>query len=277
MNITLIILGIISIIYDFILIFINPGTFLDIVVSFTHIWLAAGAYLIFLGIYRIKKGHSFWSIWKKWIKLTVISLLAVGAVIAIINLSFILRPEVVSINDKAENVILLGGGIDKDGRLPKSVVTRVEKAAEYLKANPDSLCVVTGGTLKWLPYAEAPELKNQLVNRGIAPERILVEDQAKDTIQNFQFSVRMLAEYRGQTTEEILNTPTAVVTSRFHLRRSERLARRLGFKNIKGIPAACPAIYVPHNYVREICAYVKLNLRILLTGKPERLSGQARQ
>ena len=277
MNITLIILGIISIIYDFILIFINPGTFMDIVISFTHIWLAAGAYLIFLGIYRIKKGHSFWSIWKKWIKLTVISLLAVGAVIAIINLSFILRPEVVSINDKAENVILLGGGIDKDGRLPKSVVTRVEKAAEYLKANPDSLCVVTGGTLKWLPYAEAPELKNQLVNRGIAPERILVEDQAKDTIQNFQFSVRMLAEYRGQTTEEILNTPTAVVTSRFHLRRSERLARRLGFKNIKGIPAACPAIYVPHNYVREICAYVKLNLRILLTGKPERLSGQARQ
>ncbi len=277
MNIILILLGIIFIAYDATLILINPGTFMDIVISFTHIWLAAGAYLIFLGIYRIKKGHSFWSIWKKWIKLTVISLLAVGAVIAIINLSFILRPEVVSINDKAENVILLGGGIDKDGRLPKSVVTRVEKAAEYLKANPDSLCVVTGGTLKWLPYAEAPELKNQLVNRGIAPERILVEDQAKDTIQNFQFSVRMLAEYRGQTTEEILNTPTAVVTSRFHLRRSERLARRLGFKNIKGIPAACPAIYVPHNYVREICAYVKLNLRILLTGKPERLSGQARQ
>ena len=92
MNITLIILGIISIIYDFILIFINPGTFMDIVISFTHIWLAAGAYLIFLGIYRIKKGHSFWSIWKKWIKLTVISLVAVGAVIAIINLSFILRP-----------------------------------------------------------------------------------------------------------------------------------------------------------------------------------------
>jgi uncharacterized SAM-binding protein YcdF (DUF218 family) len=277
MNIILILLGIVFIAYDATLILINPGTFMDIVISFTHIWLAAGAYLIFLGIYRIKKGHSFWSIWKKWIKLTVISLLAVGAVIAIINLSFILRPEVVSINDKAENVILLGGGIDKDGRLPKSVVTRVEKAAEYLKANPDSLCVVTGGTLKWLPYAEAPELKNQLVNRGIAPERILVEDQAKDTIQNFQFSVRMLAEYRGQTTEEILNTPTAVVTSRFHLRRSERLARRLGFKNIKGIPAACPAIYVPHNYVREICAYVKLNLRILLTGKPERLSGQARQ
>ena len=271
MNIILIILGIICIAYDFIITFLNPGTFWDNVFAFTHIWLALGAYLIFLGIYRKKTGHSFWSIWKKWIKLTVISLLTVGAVIAIINLSFILRPEVVSINDKAENVILLGGGIDKDGRLPKSVVTRVEKAAEYLKANPDSLCVVTGGTLKWLPYPEAPELKNQLVKRGVAAERILVEDQAKDTIQNFQFSCKMLADYRGVGVEEILAAPTVVVTSRFHLRRSERLARRMGFKNIKGIPATCPPVYVLHNYVREICAYVKLNLRILLTGEPKRI------
>ncbi len=271
MNIILIILGILSIAYDAILIIINPGTFLDIVVSFTHIWLALGCYLIFLGIYRIKTGHSFWSIWKRWIKITTVSLLSVCGVIAAINLVFILNPAVVGIEDKAENVILLGGGIDKNGKLPKSVLTRVEKAAEYLNANPEAICVVTGGTLKWLPYPEAPELKNQLVNRGVAPERILVEDQAKDTIQNFQFSVKMLAEYKGMSVSEVLETPTAVVTSRFHLRRSERLARRMGFKNIKGIPAACPAIYVPHNYVREICAYVKLNVRILLTDEPRSL------
>lgn len=272
MNIILIILGIISIIYDLILTFINPGTFWDIVVSFTHIWTALGAYLIFLGIYRIKTGHSFWSIWKKWIKITFVSLFSLGAAIALINLIFILNPAVVSINENAENVILLGGGIDKDGKLPASVMTRVEKTAEYMNQHPESLCVVTGGTLKWLPYAEAPELKNQLVNRGIAPEKILVEDQAKDTIQNFQFSCKMLAEFKGQSIQEVLETPTTVVTSRFHLRRSERLARRMGFKNIKGIPAACPVIYIPHCYVREICAYVKLNLRILLTGEPRRLS-----
>jgi len=272
MNIILIILGIISIAYDAILILINPGTFLDIVVSFTHIWLALGAYLIFLGIYRIKTGHSFWRIWKRWIKITFVSLASIGGTIAIVNLVLILNPAVVGIEDKADNVILLGGGIDKDGRLPESVITRVEKTAEYLNKNQEALCVVTGGTLKWLPYPEAPELKNQLVKRGISPERILVEDQAKDTIQNLQFSCKMLAEFRGQSIGEVLQTPTAIVTSRFHLRRAERLARRMGYKNIKGIPAGCPAIYVPHNYVREICAYVKLNLRILLTGEPRRLS-----
>ena len=269
MNLVLIILGIISISYDWILVFLNPGTFLDILVSFTHIWSALGAYLIFLGIYRIKTGHSFWLVWKKWIKITFVSLCSFAAVIAFINLIFILNPEMVSVNETAETVILLGGGIDKNGKLPKSVMTRVNKAAEYLNQHPESICVVTGGTLKWLPYAEAPELKNQLVKKGVSPERILVEDQAKDTIQNFQLSCKILSEYKGVSIQEVLETPTAVVTSRFHLRRSERLARRIGFTNIKGIGAACPAVYVLHSYVREICAYVKLNLRILLTGEPK--------
>ena len=147
----------------------------------------------------------------------------------------------------------------------------MEKAAEYLNKNPDSICVVTGGTLDWLPYAEAPELKRQLAERGVSPDRILVEDQAKDTIQNFQLSCKMLAEHKGMTYAEVLSTPTLIVTSRFHLRRSQRLARRMGFTNIKGIPAACPPVYVLHNYVREICAYVKLNLRILLTGEPQKI------
>ena len=271
MNIFLIILGILSISYDATLILLNPGTFWDNVFSFTHIWLALGAYLIFVAIYRIKTKHSFWCVWKRWVKLTVVSLGALTVLISIINLSLILNPAVVGTDEKADHVILLGGGISKDGVLPKSVISRVEKTAEYMKKNPDSICVVTGGTLDWLPYAEAPELKRQLAARGISPDRILVEDQAQDTIQNFQLSCKMLADYKKTTLQEILDTPTAVVTSRFHLRRSEHLARRMGFTNITGIPAACPPVYVLHNYVREICAYVKLNLRILLTGEPQKI------
>jgi len=271
MNIVLIVLGILSISYDATLILLNPGTFWDNVFSFTHIWLALGAYLIFLAVYRLKTKHSFWSIWKRWVKLTVVSLACLAALISVINLTFILTPAVADSRENADHVILLGGGISKDGVLPKSVISRVEKAAEYLNKNPDSICVVTGGTLDWLPYAEAPELKRQLAARGVSPDRILVEDQAKDTIQNFQLSCKMLAEHKGMTYAEVLSTPTLIVTSRFHLRRSQRLARRMGFTNIKGIPAACPPVYVLHNYVREICAYVKLNLRILFTGEPQKI------
>ena len=277
MNILLIFLGTVSILYDITLIALNPGTFWDIVFSFSHIWFFAGAYLIFTGVYRIRMHHSFWQTWKKWIKITVVCVVSLAAIISMINMIFILTPEILEPDEKVDQVILLGGGIDKDGKLPKSVLTRVEKTAEYLKLNPEAVCVVSGGTLHWLPYAEAPELKNQLVKRGIAAERILVEDQAKDTIQNLKYSSKLLAEYKSTTIQEILNTPTALVSTHYHLKRAELLAHRMGFKNIKGIGAACPAIYVPHSYVREICAYVKLNLRILLTGEPKRLSDQARQ
>ena len=271
MNIILIILGIISISYSVILTCLCPGTFLDNLFSFKNIWAAFGIYLIFLAVYRIKTKHSFWSIWKKWVKLTFVSLTGLAGIITVINLAFILSPVTVKTNEKADYVILLGGGIDKDGKLPETVMLRVKSAAEYLKANPSVICVVTGGTLNWLPYAEAPAIKNQLIKSGIEEERILVEDQALDTIQNLKYSSKILADYKNVSVNEILNSSVIIVTSRFHLRRSERLAKRMGFKNVKGYPAACPKIYILHDYVREVCAYVKLNLRILLTGEPKSL------
>lgn len=270
-SIVLIVLGAIFISYDFILIILNPGTFLDNLTSFTHIWLALGAFLIFLGIYRRKTGHSFWSILKKWVKLTLVSLASLILVISVINLCFILNPKIASMEDEAECLILLGGGIDKDGKLPESVLNRVNTAAEYLKLHDECICVVTGGTLKWLPYAEAPEIKRQLVAAGIEEERIFVEDQAQDTIQNFQLSAKLLSEEIEIPVSQILENRFVIVTNGFHLRRAQRLAKRMGFKNIKGIAAKTSAITIPHIYVREICAYIKLNLRIFLTGQPKSL------
>lgn len=268
----LIALGILSISYDLYLLISSPGTFLDIITSFSHIWLALGAFLIFVAIYRIKKNHSFWQVLKKWQKRCVIIFLIVGLIISVVNLSFIFTPKIADINSPGDFVILLGGGIDKNGNLPDSVMLRVKKTAEYLNQNKDSICVVSGGRLKWFPYAEAPELKNQLVKFGINENRILVEDEALDTIQNFQLSVNLISKEKNISVNEILEKNWIIVTSDFHLRRAERLANRMGFKNVRGIACKTPAIKKLHSYVREICSYIKLNARIILTGKPEPLN-----
>lgn len=55
-SIFLIVIGTIFVFYDFILIISNPGTFLDNLTSFTHIWLAMGALLIFLVFTDAKQG-----------------------------------------------------------------------------------------------------------------------------------------------------------------------------------------------------------------------------
>ena len=273
LSILAILFGIISIAYDITLIVLVPGTFLDNVISFTHIWSALGIYHIFVGIYRLKTNHSFWSIWKKGWKFVFVLLMIFGIGISATNLFFILTPKIASVEEPVDYVILLGGGISKNGELPRSVKKRVEKAAEYLNMpqHKNAICVVSGGTLYFLPVAEAPELKRYLVENGIDSNRVLIEDQALDTIQNFQLSCQMLSDFTGNSKEEILQSPIAVITSHFHLRRAERLAARMGFTQIKGIPSKIPAINVPHTYVREICAYIKLNLRILITGKPEKI------
>ncbi|MCQ2572800.1 MAG: YdcF family protein [Treponema sp.] len=282
------ILGNLFIVYTVVLHILSPGTILDILTSFCNIWAVAGIFLIWLSIYHLKHGYSFWSrIQKKWKKVILI-FAGVCGVVAVVNLVLILTPRVLRLEDFSSEeevpekevcfsdgnkvyVFLLGGGIDKNGKLPKPVMWRVKKSAEYLKMNSEAVCVVTGGTLKWLPYPEAPELKRQLVKMGIAPERILVEDQAKDTIQNLQLGTKLLESELGVSSEEVLSSPVILVSSRYHLRRAERLARRMGFENVTGLGCRTPVFHLLMAYLREICAYVKLNARILLTGKPAKL------
>lgn len=267
-----IIFGIICISYDISLICINPGTFLDNLTAFSHIWTVLGGYHIFLGIYRKKNGKPFYTVWKKWVKCLVAGVCSLAVIVSAVTLCFICNPKIADQREDAKFVILLGGGIDKYGRLPKGVMNRVDAAADYLLVHPDAICVVTGGTLKWLPYSEAPALKQALLERGVVNDRLLMDDQALDTIQNFENSCELLAQYSNCSKQEILESPVVVVTSKFHLRRAERLATRMGFTNIKGISADDVTFSIVHLYVREICAYLKLNLRILLTGKPTRIN-----
>ncbi len=262
-------LGAVSVLYDVLLIVSSPGTALDNLTSFTHIWLVLGLVLIFLGIYRIRRKESFLKKLRPWQKRVLFLIIATGLLVGIVNLLFILNPDTADIDSPADYVILLGGGIDKNGVLPDSVMLRVEKTAEYMSRNRECICVVSGGTLKWLPYPEAPELKRQLVLRGIDENRVFVEDQALDTIQNFQLSVDLLCREKNLSRKEVISGKWMIVTSDFHLRRAQRLAARMGFTDIKGIACRTPAFKKLHNLVREIGAYIKLNARILFTGKPE--------
>lgn len=264
-----IIIGSLFVLYDIFILAINLPTFMDAVTSFTHVWSIAGGYLIFVGIYRLKNKKSFISCWKKWVKILVGSLFSFGVLISVVNLIFILNPKKTSLSEKADYVILLGGGIDKNGNIPEIVEKRVEKTAEYLLVNKDAICVVSGGQVHWSNFAEAPALKESLISKGIEEHRIFIEDQALDTIQNLKYGAEVLSKNTGKSAEEILNSKVVVVTSNFHLARALRIAKRLGYSNVKGLGTKIVFYKVPNSYAREIAAYVKLNLRIMLTGEPK--------
>lgn len=262
--------GELFILYGMLLHFMNPGTIFSELVSFCNIWILIGAIFLFLGTYRKNHQKSFILTLKGGQKIALTCLMGAGLTIAAINLYFIRHPAVGASPD-TKYVIVLGGGIDKNGKLPQTVQNRIGLAADYLSENTNALAIVTGGTLYNLP-PEAPAMKKYLISLGIDGDRILIDDKALDTIQNFQNSYRVLAEHEKLSKSAILESDILVVTSFFHLARAQRLARRMGFKHVTGLGSPTTAIKLLDCYSREICSYIKLNLRILLTGKPEKIT-----
>lgn len=250
----------------------SPGTFFGTIFSFSAVWfLLAVFFAVLFSLERRKVLKIIFGRISRAVKIILASLVFAGFLIAVLNLFFICNPQLSNGKENVKYVIVLGGGITKDARLTDSVQNRVRVASEYLKAHPNSLAVVTGGKGSFSPCPESDVLKPALASYGIDESRILAENKAKDTIQNFMFSAELFAEHEGISVEEVLVSPVAVVTSDFHLARAERLAARMGFSDVYGVASKTPPLFVLNSYCREICSYIKLNLRILFTGKPKHL------
>lgn len=250
----------------------SPGTFLGTIFGFSAVWLYAGIFFAVLAVLQ-KKKLLIPFIKKLRLSVKIVICCCAGVLLLVfgVNLFFICNPRLANGSEDVKYVIVLGGGITKDAKLTASVQKRVKTAAEYLKKHESALAVVSGGKGKFSPCPESDVLKPALVSYGIEESKVLAENRAKDTIENFLFSVKLICEHENVSAGDVLNAKVAVVTSDFHLARAERLAKRMGFKNVYGIASKTPLIFVLNSYAREICCYIKLNLRILLTGRPQNL------
>ena len=92
-------------------------------------------------------------------------------------------------------------------------------------------------------------MARELIARGIAPERIIQEDESFDTQENMANSAKLIEELG-------LSREVAVVTDDYHEFRAGELAKDAGL-----IPYAVPAQSIPHlfpaNYGRELVSLTK--------------------
>lgn len=153
----------------------------------------------------------------------------------------------------ADAVIVLGAGVN--GTEPSlSLRTRLDAALDYLEACPDVPAVLTGGTGYGEEISEAQCMYDYLTEHGVEPERLILEDQASDTAENFARSKPLLEAAGVDPAEDTV----AVVTNDFHMARSELIAARQGYGDVAGIPAPIPWLHLEVNYhLREAFAMVK--------------------
>lgn len=148
----------------------------------------------------------------------------------------------------ADAVIVLGAGVQGE-KISLTLKNRLDKAAEYLQENPETLVVVSGGQGRQELVSEAEAMRRYLLGIGVQADRIILEDGSTSTLQNFAYSKGLLDEQLGEG-----NYSVVFVTSDFHLYRAGLAARGVGLSQAYGL--GCPSHWymLPNFYGRESLA-----------------------
>jgi uncharacterized SAM-binding protein YcdF (DUF218 family) len=154
----------------------------------------------------------------------------------------------------ADALIVLGAAVHGE-RVTWVLSNRLDTAADYLESHPDTICVVSGGRGDGESVTEASAMKKYLVERkGIDPARVIEEDRAENTRENFAFSKALIDEKLGE------DAKIAFVTTDFHVFRAGRVAEKAG---ICATGIAAPDVWYIrlNNFLRESVGIVVYGLR----------------
>lgn len=163
---------------------------------------------------------------KRKIKITfqiLVVLLLAAILAALITGGMILFRSLGSSGNFTYMIVL---GTTVEGTEPSPMLSdRIEAAAKYMEKNPDVIAIVTGGKADDKNISEAQCMYNELVALGIDADRILMEDKATSTAENFQFSLELLEKELGKLPKHI-----GVLSSEFHLLRAKMIAESHGLE-----------------------------------------------
>lgn len=181
-------------------------------------------------------------------KIMLILLVCTALVAAAVTGIFIGKASAGHAKTACDYLIVLGAGVN--GTTPSlSLRDRLIAAENYLNAHPDTVCVVSGGQGLGEQISEAACMADWLIQRGMDPSRILLEDKASSTRENLAFSLDLIEESFGSRPTQV-----AVVSSEYHLFRAGLFAKEQGVTAL-GVPAKTHRVSLMVNYfLREIAA-----------------------
>jgi len=232
------VLGIICVLYGCLIYAVASGT------KFFAVWYLIAAFFFWIS-FMTWGGH--WGEVPGVLRVLLAVLISCGVLVLVIGNVYILT----EFHDRGERnldtIVVLGAQVRKTG--PSRVLrSRLDTAAAYLKENPDTLCIVSGGQGPNEPCTEAEAMKKYLAGKGIPADRIIEENKSESTLENLEYSSRYLNREKDSI---------GIVTNNFHVFRSLRLAKKDGYRNVCGIAAPSNPLYLPNNMLRECLGIVK--------------------
>ena len=152
----------------------------------------------------------------------------------------------VNTSGPADHAIVLGLALE-NGQPTGDLLERLNTAQAYLEEYPQARLILTGGNADGSGRTEAAVMRDILSERGVAEERLMLEDKAKSTKDNFRNTAQFI-DPAG---------PVVLISSDYHMDRAVRTAKGAGFSNILRLPARSSLLHFGANVLYE--AILELN------------------
>lgn len=216
--------------------------------SFWMVWV--GIAVIFAAI-ALSTHFGWWSALPRALRTIITALVCVGLLALAVVEGFVIHGMHATGKSGLDYVIVLGAQVRTDG--PSNVLKyRLDTAIDYLEANPNTTCIVSGGQGPNEPFAEAEGMATYLESHGIASERIIKEAASKSTEEN-------IINSRALMTAK--DASVGIITNNFHMFRALQIAKAQGLSDAVGIAAGSVPLYLPNNMLREFFAELKFLVR----------------
>lgn len=178
-------------------------------------------------------------------RLILSAVLTLGCAVYAVTELLLLRAGRGTAKAPCECIIVLGCKII-EGEPSVSLTDRIRAAGDYLRCNPETVAVLSGGQCEGEPMAEAQFMFDRLTEMGIDPNRLLMECHSLNTWENLRFSTKLIKDKFGEIPENI-----GLLSSEYHLFRATMHAKRQGLQ-VLTIPARTGHFLTKLNgYLRE--------------------------
>ena len=215
-------------------------------------------------------------IWPEQIKrITSHGIMKAVKYLIVIGLAFVIgmtgflmyQGSVDEVTYEEDALIVLGAAVQGD-RVSSILAARLNEAADYAARNEEAVIIVSGGQGPQENLTEAAAMEKYLMIKGIPQERIIKEEQATSTYENFKYSKEILdklygpesdaasSDKSGTVPEDEEEYTCAYVTNEFHCYRAGKIAEQAGLA-ANGVSVRTEWWKLPVNYMRESLAVVK--------------------
>lgn len=147
---------------------------------------------------------------------------------------------------EVDYLIVLGARV-RGEMMTKALLFRVEAALEYLRENPNTKVIASGGQGPGEDITEAEAMRRYFVANGIEENRILLEGSSTTTFENLSFSRDMIED----------EASVAIVSNDFHVYRASIIGKRLDFAEVHTLAGKTPKVAIFKLWLREYFAVAK--------------------